>query len=692
MKKILILLLVSMFLKQGILIYGDEFSETEIYLKKIVVKGIDDEQGEKIAINSKTLKTHKVVDLAEILSDEMITANMVRKGGYGNEVVLRGFGQANLRFLADNTIIDGACGSRKDPPLSHIGLLTVDRIELREGPFDVTKPGALGGSINVVTKRPQQGFHGEILPKVGSFGYLSGGGYLTGGNKYIQGLVGYNYAESDQYKDGESNKLYSFAPSSRPYNADGRDMKSFKKHDLWGKIQFTPKDHHTFLLSHTYGYAEDVMAPRVGMDMESEETNLTRAEYFVTDMGSFSDKLILSLYRNEIEHNPFDKYRELVSDPLFHRRNDVDSIIIGGKIENKQLTDTAAITYGVDIYYRNWKGDMYNDDTGAIFDDELIPDVDTYDFGVYIKGSTNFEKWSLEGGLRYDWFQTEAGEDLKQSNDPISGITTTNKNTDNLLSGYFSARYHLTEGYHIFGGVGHSIRTPTSVERYLQSPSPYFHGNPDLNPTKNTEIDLGFQMMSEGFSITTKGFYSNLRDYIYQQGKMTADSHETWTNIDAHIYGADATVVVDIMFNFSIEAAAAYQRGRKETQPDENNDKDLAQIPPLKTRLALHYDNFNLFRKDSNLFGTLEWIHSEDAEDVDTDAGEKKLNGWDVLNFRAGYRYIKFTFNIGVDNIFDKHYAVANSYEWDVVSGAGAAPAIVNEPGRFIYGSVSYSF
>ena len=182
-----------------------------------------------------------------------------------------------------------------------------------------------------------------------------------------------------------------------------------------------------------------------------------------------------------------------------------------------------------------------------------------------------------------------------------------------------------------------------------------------------------------------KGFYSDLDDYIYQQGKQTAASHQTWTNIDAHLYGADVKAVVDIISDLSVEVAAAYQRGRKDSQPEMNNDKDLAQVPPLKARLALHYDH-------SNFLGTLEWIHSEDAEEVDVDAGEQRLDGWDVVNFRSGYNYKMLTLNVGVENIFDKHYAVANSYEWDVVSGSGAHPAIVYEPGRFFYASISCKF
>jgi len=661
---------------QGTFLYAEP-----ITLETIIVTAPEEEGAEK-RIESETLKTHKVMDLAEILSDEMVEATMIRKGAYGNEVAIRGFGQSNLRVLIDDGLLEGACGSRKDPSLSHINMLTIDKIEVREGPFDVTRAGALGGSINVVTKKPQKGFTGEIIAKGGSFDFLNGGLYLTGGTDKIQGLFGYNYSESDQYEDGDGNKLWSFAPAGRPYNAEGRDMKAFEKQDVWGKLQLTPTENQTILLSHTYGDAEDIMAPRVGMDIESEETNLSRADYIITNMGRFSDRLTFSIYRNMVAHNPYDKYRDLVGDPPFHRHNDVESTITGAKVENEQSTNFALFAYGIDIYKRDWEGDMYRDDTGDIFDEELIPDVDTYNYGVYVKADKDIDKWSLGLGLRYDRFETEANEDLKQS---LAASINTNKNTDDLPSGYLSAKYYLTENTHIFGGIGRSIRTPTSVERYFQSPSPDFHGNPDLDPTKNTEFDIGLQKTGKRFSFRIKGFYSDLEDYIYQQGRKTPDSHQTWTNINAHLYGADVKATLDIMSNFSVEAGAAYQRGRKDSQPEMNDDKDLAQVPPLKTKLALHYAR-------SVFFGTLECVHSEDAEDVDIDAGEQKLAGWDVVNFRAGYDYRQLTFNVGVENIFDEYYAVANSYEWDVVSGAGATPAIVYEPGRFLYATVSYRF
>ncbi|MBL0731349.1 MAG: TonB-dependent receptor [Desulfosarcina sp.] len=651
-----------------------------ITLDTIVVTAAKNDADEK-KIGAETLKTHKVVDLAEILSNEMIEATMIRKSGYGNEVSLRGFGKSDLRVLVDDGLLEGACGSRKDPSLSHINMLTVDKIEVREGPFDVTKAGALGGSINVITRKPQKEFLSEILTKAGSYDFLSSGFYTTGGNEKIQGLIGYNYAESDQYEDGDGNKLYKFAPAGRPYNSKGKNMKAFEKNDVWGKLQFTPMENQTILFSYSYGEADDIMTPRSGMDIDSEKTYMGRADYSITGLGNFSDKLTFSLYQNRIEHEPFDKYRKLAGNPPFHRHNEVKSTITGGKIENKKSAEFAVFTYGVDAYKHNWNGNMYRDDTGVNMDDELIPDVNSYDFGLYMKADKNYDNLSLSAGFRYDRFESKADEDLKQS----IAVTSTNKNNDDLFSGYLSAEYYLMDNALIFGGIGQSIRTPTAVERYFQSPSPYFHGNPDLDATRNREFDLGFQLTNQMFHFRAKAFYSDLKDYIYQQGKQTADSHQTWTNIDAHIYGADVKMIVNIISDFSVETAAAWQRGKKDSRPEYNNDNDLAEIPPLKTKLALHYDT-------QMLFGILEWIHSENADNVDVDAGEKALSGWDIVNFRGGWNYKMLTLYVGVENIFDRHYAVANSYEWDVVSGSGANPAIVYEPGRFFYASISCKF
>ncbi len=360
--------------------------------------------------------------------------------------------------------------------------------------------------------------------------------------------------------------------------------------------------------------------------------------------------------------------------------NDVMTSFVGTKIENQQDSGWALLTYGVDFYLRKWEGLQVNKDTGVTTKPYLFPDVEAQDVGLYFKADKKMDEALISLGLRGDWFQTEAKKLEASALIFSQNLTDMNKDSEIFPSGYIFGKYFIMDELNLFGGVGHSVRTPTGTERYLQAAAG-FCGNPDLKPTRNTETDIGIQMERTGFSMRAKGFYSMLKDYIYQQ----SGPPKTWTNIEARMYGADMKVVLDLVYNTSLEAAVACQRGVKDTQPLNNEDQDLAQIPPLKTKLALSYDNFGFF-------GIVDWIHSEKARDIDADAGEQELLGWNAVNFRAGYKYFPFIINVGIENILDTAYAVANSYEWDVVGGSGANPEIINEPGRFIFANISCMF
>ena len=660
---------------------GSPFQATAaepLVLEGIVVSAPREETEGK-RIDAKALRTHSVTDLAEVISDEMVEATMIRKSGYGNEVSIRGFSKDNLRVVIDGGILEGACGSRKDPSLSHVNLLMVDRIEVRQGPFEVTRNGGLGGGINVVTHDPEPGFHGEVLPRVGSHGFLGMGGYVTGGNDTIQGLLGYNYSESDQYEDGDGNELHTFANPGNAYNAEGRDANAFQKNDLWGKIRYAPADNQELLFSYIFGLAEDILTPRVAFDTEEEETHLLNLDYTLTDLGPASESLTVTAYYNHIRHIPSTALRE-AGPPL---KNDVVSIVAGGGVENRHPTDFARFIYGADFYRRTWQGDQFNRFTGAMFNDEFVPDTVADNYGLYAQAEKEIGDWFVSAGIRGDLHETEADEPLPNSQARLG--TETNARSDTEFSGFVKGRYAVTSRLAFFGGIGRSVRFPNCVERYLQPPRPAnFAGNPDLDPSRNTEVDLGVEYNGDRFRFQTKAFYSDIADYIYQQGGE--GQTRTWVNIDATIYGIDARGAVDLGADFTLEGGAAIQVGEKDSFPANNFDKDLADIPPLKTRLALVYDG-------NPVFGTLEWIHSEENDEIDEAAGEQALSGWDVVNFRLGWDIRPdLTLTAGVDNLFDKRYAVANSYEFDVVSGTGANPPVVYEPGRAFYGTLSFVF
>ena len=652
-----------------VLVDTDEKEKTDLTIEK------------KTTINHKTLKSYKIVEVSEIIADELIEASMIRKSGYGNEIGLRGFTKNNLRFTQDNTIIEGSCGSRKDPPLSHINMLTVKSMEIKEGPYDVTVPGALGGNINVITKNPQKDFHGELFSKFGSYGFLSQGAYFTGGNNTIQMLFGYNYSKSDQYKDGKENKLHTFNPT---YNNIGKHINAFEKHDFWTKILLKPTKNQELLFSSSFGQANNIMTPRVAMDTEQEKTYLNKIEYKITNLNNFSEQLKISAYYNRIEHYPYGKFRKK---PITNKRIEAISYITGAQIENQTLTNLAFFSYGIDFYYRNWYGDLINDDTNNILNNELFPNVNELDFGLYLKAERDFKNLSLSAAFRADLFYTEAQENLKNS----KKITDNNAQTDIYPSAFIFCKYFLNNSTHIFAGTGLTTRTPTAVERYTQQ-GENFYGNPDLKPAHNFETDFGFETtFFKRLTFKTKGFYSYIHNHIYQKSVP----NKTWTNINAYIIGLDTNISYKLAYGFFINGAIAYQEGKKLKQPTENKDKDLAEITPVKLKLSLNYSN-------NNFSSVFEYIHSENHNTIDSDAGEVKLKGWDIFNFRTSYQFSCFKGKLfflngigvyfGINNIFDKKYTVANSYEYDPTNSKGQNVKIINEPGRFVYGNITYRF
>lgn len=651
-------------------------------LETIVVTA-SPESEDKQKIEDRSLRTHKVVDLAEILSDELVEVQMIRKSGYGNEVSMRGFGQENLKVMLDGGILEGACGSRKDPSLSHINMLTVQDIQIQQGPFDVTRPGYLGGYVDVITRKPQQAFSGELLGKAGSFDYYSGGFNITGGSDIIQALLGFNYSESGQYQDGSGRSLWQVRQGlAAPYSQSGRGARAFQKDDLWGKLQITPSANQTILLEHTYGKATDILTPRVAFDIEKEITQMSKASWEARNLGPWSKKLTLSFYRNDVEHNPYQGLRTVAAP----KNNIASRVITGGGLQNSTDAGFATFTYGLDISYEDWFADTFNSLNGVKVNDSLIPSVHGLNLGGYLQAEKQYQRVTVGAGIRVDSLTQEAHENLTFT----KTVTSANRKTDTLVGGQISLKYYPTDQITLFGGAGRSYRTPTGTERYLQGGATYY-GNPNLKPTANTEVDAGIRFDHKQWKLQLKGFFSELTDYIYQQ--KNSSNVQTYTNIDAYLWGGDLKGSLQLPADFSLDAGIAWQQGRKRTRPVNNYSDNLGQIAPLKTRMALNYNNAAPFgQNDAGLFGTFEWVHSNAATDIDSYAGEKPLGAWDIFNLRLGYRFRLVTLNLGIDNLFDKTYASANSYEWDVLSGTGATPAIVNEPGRFVYGSLSFKW
>jgi iron complex outermembrane receptor protein len=661
-----------------------------IRIEKVTVeeKKAKEEVSTKKELTQEEAKVTRQIDLGEILSEFYPEVWYMRKAGTANDLYIRGFAKDNINVLIDGSKIYGACPNRMDPPSFHVSSPQIESITIKEGPFDVENAGSLAAVVNVKTKDPKEGIGGEIGGTYGSWSYRTGYVWGNVGNKFIKVLVGASNQYSKPYESGEGKKVTEYVPSTNAYKPQYINDKAFNIDRVWTKLLITPNDNAEIKISYAFENARNVLYPALKMDALYDRTNRFNTDFKLKDIG-----LNFSIYYNEVKHDMRDSFRTTAINKPYSMKTYAESKMFGTKLSKDLNLFGLNMTVGIDTYLRNWKADNIQNafTLNPNYNNGMIPDVDIKDIGLFVKSSKDIEKWTISGGLRYDYTYSKA--------DPNSMTATTNKalfinkngnkfsNTDNYVSGYAIAKYNINKKDNVYVGFGSTVRVPDPEERFisLSGMAPWY-GNPDLKPTRNNEIDAGFEAFPMN-NIGIKGniFYSMLQDYIYL---YKTGNDTTYKNINAAIYGGDINGFVAINDKISTELGLAYQVGRKTDKKGLYTDSDLAEIPPLKARLAVKYD-------DRTFYGLIEGIYSAKQSKVDSDLKEQETGSWFIVNVKAGYTYANRLFvGVGVDNVFDRFYYNYLSYVRDPFRGISLSgnPVKIPEPGRFIYANVSYRF
>jgi len=603
----------------------------------------------------------KSADLAEALMKNVPSISIVRRSGIANDIILRGQKKDNINILLDDAKIYGACPNRMDPATSHVLSNNIQSVKVIEGPFDVENFGTLSGLVKVETKEPTKDVHGEINLNAGSFGYRKASGTVTGGTDKLKVLVSASTERSDQYKDGngdtfaEQQILKGMATTNQYSN---KEQRAYEKQTVLTKAQYNVTDDSEIKLSYTANRSDNVLYPTGTMDADYDDSNIYTVGYTTRNLGEFSKQLDLDYYYSDVDHPMSTKLRNNGLTSYMTAR--YKTSIWGSKIKNSMEIADSLVTVGLDTSVRNWRGEMYNTNvlTGARSMNSVpLASTDTTNKAVFSKVEKSFGKLDLEMGARYDYTDVDSSNILKEDKKYVG------------LNANIFAIYNIDESMKYFAGVGKSSRVPDARELYSST------GNSSLEQTENYEADLGFDKTIGNFNIKPKLFYSVLKDYIYNTG--------TFGNIDAKIYGLNLTGLYAITDNFSFDYGMAYQKGKKD---GDYTDKDLAEIPPLKANIALNYEL-------NNSKYTAELIAVDSWNDYDASAKEQELGGYAIVNLKYSNQLHKnVTLTLGVDNLFDKVYNSTNTYQDITYAIVNSERVLFNDPGRYGYVNLKYSF
>ena len=648
---------------------------------------------EKISVvetaNSKIVKDVsseqlKNADLADALMNNIASVSIVKRSGIANDIILRGQKKDNINILLDGAKIYGACPNRMDPPTSHVLTNNIESVKIIEGPYDVENFGTLSGLVKVETKEPTKDVHGEINLNAGSFAYRKASATVSGGTDKIKLLISASTEQGDPYEDGNGDNFLAQqkkknVPATQQYAKD--DLKAFEKKTVLTKAQFNVTDDQDLKLSYTANRSDNILYPAGPMDADYDDSDIYTIGYTLRNLGDFSKELNLDYYYSKVDHPMSTKLRN--GGQMNYNTNYMQSSIWGAKIKNSMEVADSLVTVGLDTSVRNWKGERSttNVATGLVRPGTFsmgmynpnpisLDSTDTTNKAVFAKVEKSFGKLDLEAGMRYDNTDIDSVNSAK-----------TDKKYASLNANVF-ATYNADENTKYFAGIGKSSRVPDARELYMGV-------NSDLEDTKNYQADLGLDKTIGSFNIKPKIFYSVLKDYIYNTSYNSSPTTTVtrFDNIDAKIYGLDISGFYFMTDNFSLDYGLAYLRGKKDGEFS-GNDKDLAEIPPLKANLALNYE------QDKAKY-TAEVVAVDSWDSFDSSAKEQELAGYAVVNLKYTNQLHKnFALTLGLDNVFDKVYNSTNTYQdivYATVSG-GTDRVLFNDPGRYGYVNLKYSF
>lgn len=665
-------------------------------------------------------------DLSDVIRREPgvnLTGNST-SGSRGNnrQIDLRGMGPENTLILIDgrpsssrNAVRYGWTGDRDTRGETNwVPAEEVERIEILRGPAAARYgSGAMGGVVNIITKRPTEELRGSVtLYAIQPEDDAEGTGQRA------------NFNLSGALNDSLAFRLYGGANKTNADDADingehqvGADTlvagrEGVRNKDISGLLSWQLNPDHSLDLEATYSrqgniYAGDTMLNGGGAfvnQLYGKETNIIqRSSYALThngsyDWGSSTASLAYDYTRNERlneglagggEGAPAEGAGVFMSRLRNTRANaevnlplEVGApqvLTLGGEYLYESLNDPGSM-----------RAQTWDPGVGGV---PAVPGFDrsqtkttAHSFALFAEDNIEVgDRTIVTPGLRYDDHEEFGGN----------------------WSPSLNASHELTDELTLKGGIARAYKTPNlyqSNPNYLlysmgfgcnaaeaNTGGCYLIGNPDLEPETSINKEIGLAL-DKGTWRTSATYFrndyknkivsSNTAEFRLANGRRV----QNWEN-------SGKAVVEGVEGNLFVTLSPALEWNTNFTYMIESNDKNsgepLSIIPEYTVNTSLDWaatEKLSL-QISGTYYGTQEAPSYNARRNVAIDSqAQKDIDPYGLMGVSAGYAFNEqYSVRMGINNLFDKRiYREGNATE------AGANT--YNEAGRAYFASVTASF
>ena len=554
---------------------------------------------------------------------------------------------------------------------------SVSKIELLKGPASIIYGSdAMAGVVNIITNVPVQA---NTIKANLSSNYQSNNNLRT---------INFNAGAN---KSGFNWNIYTSNKAAGDYKNkyDGRVFNSkFTENNIGGYVGYNGKWGFSHLLVSSF----NLKAGLIGGERDSAGYFIKNIAGGVTERASDADfKSITPLIPYQhIRHfkiatdNNIKFGKNYLTFNLGYQQNRREEFGNPDDVNERALYfDLQTFTYTGQFHFaekKNWKTSIgingmqqHNTNKGV---EQLIPDYNLFDFGIYAFTQKIINKLTISGGVRFDNRNVSAGNLLDGSTVKGNGF----KKSFSNISGSVGLAAQVTKAINLKFNIAKGFRAPSIPELASNGAHEgtirYEYGNNNLKSETSIQLDGGVEYSAEHISIGLSAFYNSFDNFIFYRKLESAGGGDSLVNVNGNLLtafkfdqtkaaltGLEATLDIHphpldwlhVLNTFSIVS------GQLRT-PIEGN-KYLPFIPATKLVTEFKGSFNNLTKNIHNFYAKFEVDNTFDKKNVFTVYNtETKTPGYTLLNAGIGADFVTaknktlFSLSFSAINIADVAY------------------------------------
>jgi vitamin B12 transporter len=534
--------------------------------------------------------------------------NVVQQGGPGSltSVFVRGTNSNHVKVLIDGIDVSDPSAPSGAFDFSQFQLVDVERIEILRGPQGALYGSdAVGGVINIVTKKSTAGSHVAVSAEGGSFGTFNQTASVGGGTDRFT----YDFDYAHQQVAHTVTTPSEWAVPGRPINADSLDNQTFAARLGYKLTDYIQAGLDVRYIESLFKFTQDdYLGPEAERSYSLDREWFTRATlHQESESGRFDQTLGFSLTRYDrdtIDPNPtaYSSYmgyhgqRTKFDWQGNYRIVDGQTITAGAETSHDQLSNTTPAS------------GTQTDNAGFL---QLQSD---FGHGLYNTASVRVDD--------YDTFGSHGTWRLA----PAFVIPDT--------------------GTKLHASVGTAFKAPSLDQLYTSYPGFDFYANPNLKPETSTGYDGGIEQKFAGDRLKVDVTYfrndiHNLIDYNSTYTSLINVGRATTQGVETTI-GWAATNRLDLSANYTYTQAH-----------DDTNDQTLLRRPKHKANFDAHWQATDRLSLNASMIVVGPWV------DIGRDGYPTGIvtGGYTTFNLAASYDLGHGLELFGrVDNLLDRRY------------------------------------